>query len=128
LSPCQTVTWAQTRFFLKEAARKFAYKPAFMMFKTVFTDRSGVFRIEKCTVKVTISIFRIGVWHFDFLKKSIRIQTPGCPAAAHGYGSTLHVGPSYLPTSIKYKKFWEELIAYFPLIRHEPHRTRKKNN
>jgi hypothetical protein len=23
------------------------------------------------------------------------------------------------------KKFWEELIAYFPLIRHGPHRKRK---
>jgi hypothetical protein len=26
----------------------------------------------------------------------------------------------------KYKKFWEELIAYFPLIRHGPHK--KQNN
>jgi hypothetical protein len=25
------------------------------------------------------------------------------------------------------KKFWEELIAYFPLIRHGPHRKRKKS-
>jgi hypothetical protein len=24
-----------------------------------------------------------------------------------------------------YKKFWEELIAYFPLIRHGPHRKRR---
>jgi hypothetical protein len=24
-----------------------------------------------------------------------------------------------------YKKFWEELTAYFPLIRHGPHRKRK---
>jgi hypothetical protein len=27
--------------------------------------------------------------------------------------------------TIKYKKFWEELIAYFPSIPHEPHRKRR---
>jgi hypothetical protein len=26
--------------------------------------------------------------------------------------------------NIENKKFWEELIAYFPLIRHVPHRKR----
>jgi hypothetical protein len=30
----------------------------------------------------------------------------------------------YFVYSEKYKKFWEELIAYFPLIWHRPHRER----
>jgi hypothetical protein len=32
----------------------------------------------------------------------------------------------FLILKTKNKKFWEELIAYFPLIRHGPHR--KRNN
>jgi hypothetical protein len=27
---------------------------------------------------------------------------------------------------VQNKKFWEEIIAYFPLIRHGPHRKRNK--
>jgi hypothetical protein len=32
---------------------------------------------------------------------------------------------SYIWTNYFNKKFWEELIAYFPLIRHEQHRKRR---
>jgi hypothetical protein len=35
-------------------------------------------------------------------------------------------GLSPIPLNLKkYKKFWEELIAFFPLIRHGPHRKRR---
>jgi hypothetical protein len=43
----------------------------------------------------------------------------------------LYFGYEYLtylacfPYFEKYKKFWEELIVYFPLIRHTPHRKRR---
>jgi hypothetical protein len=33
-------------------------------------------------------------------------------------------GSKLYENSYKVKKFWEELIAYYPLIRHGPHRKR----
>jgi hypothetical protein len=30
-----------------------------------------------------------------------------------------------ITAAIKHEKFWEELIAYFPSIRHGPHRKRR---
>jgi hypothetical protein len=53
------------------------------------------------------------------------------PIFAHRDGAnriyfTLSAGcPTIIPVSQKNKKFWEEVVAYFTLLRHAPHRKRR---
>jgi hypothetical protein len=55
----------------------------------------------------------------------VYITTLSIPQIIASNGKMINTIITYITQQYNNKKFWEELIAYFPFIRHEPHRKRR---